>query len=209
MKSREWVYLFISTLAVGGLFTGVIGFIIKWDEYEKFFTSLNIGEIFFSFIWFVGVGCTFSAISQAGFFAYLTIHRFGLGLFKSVSLWNLIQVGLIVFALFDLVYFRYSSFAKEGDSILPYIGVMLFLLIISLMVAYIKRKQTNKETFVPALFFMVVATLIEWWPVLKINEPDWFYLMLLPLLICNAYQMLILHKLVEKSMVTSGIAKKG
>ena len=36
---------------------------------------------------------------------------------------------------------------------------------------------------------MVCATIIEWVPVLRTNEQDWFYLMLFPLLVCNAYQL--------------------
>ena len=67
-----------------------------------------------------------------GFFAYLTVHRFGLGIFKSVSLWNAVQVVLILFVLFDLVYLRYDNFAKQGESSFPYIGLAALLLIISL-----------------------------------------------------------------------------
>ncbi|MED4869618.1 KinB-signaling pathway activation protein, partial [Geobacillus stearothermophilus] len=131
--------------------------------------------------------------SQAGFFAYLTVHRFGLGMFR--SLWNAVQLVLIIFVLFDLVYFRYMVFADKGDSIIPYVLTALFILAVGLAVAYIKSAQTNKGAFVPALFFMVVVTVIEWFPVLRINDRDWLYLMLIPLLVCNAYQLLILHKL--------------
>jgi hypothetical protein len=34
-----------------------------------------------------------------------------------------------------------------------------------------------------------------------VNEEGWVYLMLISLLICNAYQLLILHKLNEKSTI--------
>jgi KinB signaling pathway activation protein len=73
-------------------------------------------------------------------------------------------------------------------------------LIAGLVTAFIKAKQTNKEAFIPALFFMVVVTVIEWVPVLRVNEHSWLYLMLFPLLICNAYQVLVLHKLNQKSI---------
>ena len=86
-------------------------------------------------------------------------------------------------------------FADKGDSIIPYVLTALFILAVGLAVAYIKSAQTNKGAFVPALFFMVVVTVIEWFPVLRINDRDWLYLMLIPLLVCNAYQLLILHKL--------------
>lgn len=137
----------------------------------------------------------------------MTVHRFGLGIFK--GLWNPIQIVLILFALFDLVYFRYKAFAGAGDSMLPYVGVAAFLLIVALVVAAIKTKQTNQHAFIPAVFFMVVVTAIEWVPVLRVNEESWLYLMLIPLLVCNTYQLLILHKLNEDSQKQrSHIAKK-
>lgn len=199
MTSRNWVKLFISTLLVGGFTTGVVGFIVRWNEFESIFASFDILEILSVLFWLVGVGLIFSIVSQMGFFAYLTVHRFGLGIFKSHSLWNSIQVILILFTLFDLVYFRYKAFADEGDSLLPYLGFALFLSIAGLAVAAIKAKQTNRHAFIPAVFFMVVVTAIEWVPVLRVNEESWLYLMLFPLLACNTYQLLILHKLNEDS----------
>ncbi|MBN8203930.1 MULTISPECIES: KinB-signaling pathway activation protein [Bacillaceae] len=207
MTSRNWVKLFISTLLVGGLTTGVVGFIVRWDEFAPIFTDFDFLEILSVFFWLIGVGLIFSIISQMGFFAYLTVHRFGLGIFK--GLWNPIQIVLILFTLFDLVYFRYKAFAGEGDSMLPYIGLAAFLLIVALVVAAIKARQTNQHAFIPAVFFMVVVTAIEWVPVLRVNEESWLYLMLFPLLVCNTYQLLILHKLNKDSQKQrSNIAQK-
>ncbi|WNS75647.1 KinB-signaling pathway activation protein [Bacillus sp. DTU_2020_1000418_1_SI_GHA_SEK_038] len=201
MTSRNWVKLFLSTLLVGGLTTGVVGFIVRWKEFESIFVPFDFLEVLSVLLWLIGVGLIFSILSQMGFFAYLTIHRFGLGIFKSRSLWNAVQVFLIFFVLFDLVYFRYTAFAKEGESIMPYIGIALFLLAVAIFVAFIKVKQTNKDAFIPAVFFMVVVTTIEWVPVLRVNEQSWVFLMIFPLLVCNAYQLLILHKLNEKSQI--------
>jgi KinB signaling pathway activation protein len=195
VNSRKWVRLFLTTLIIGGITTGITGFAVRWSEYKELFLEMNLGEIFAVLLWLIGVGFIFSIISQMGFFAYLTVHRFGLGIFRSVSLWNSVQLVLIAFVLFDLIYFRYQIFAKEGESIVSYVLIALFIFLFGLVVAYIKRSQTNKEAFVPALFFMVVVTIIEWFPVLRINQEDWLYLMLFPLLVCNAYQLLILHKL--------------
>ena len=73
---------------------------------------------------------------------------------------------------------------------------LLFLFyLFGVITAWQKAKQTNKDAFVPALFFMIVITVIEWMPTLRVNEKSWLYLMLIPLLVCNAYQLLILHKL--------------
>ena len=73
------------------------------------------------------------------------------------------------------------------------------LLIVGILVAYFKTRQTNQGTFIPTIFFMTVLTIIEWVPALRINDPNWVYLMLVPLLICNTYQLLILHFFIEKS----------
>jgi KinB signaling pathway activation protein len=199
VNSRNLVKLFLSTLLIGGITTGVAGFVIRWDEFSPYFIHFDLLEILSVLIWLLGVGFIFSLLSQMGFFAYLTIHRFGLGIFCGVKLWNMVQLVLIGFVLFDLVYFRYLFFAEKGESVIPYIAIALFIFIFGLIIAWQKAKQTNKEAFVPALFFMVVITVIEWMPVLRVNEKSWLYLMLIPLLVCNAYQLLVLHKLNERS----------
>lgn len=196
---RNWIRLFSTTLAIGGITTVIVGFIVRWNEFFPYFTAMKIPEILLIAVWFMGMGFLFSVVSQMGFFAYLTVHRFGLGFFRSASLWNAAQVVLTLFILFDLVYLRYVNFAKKGDSLLPYIGLAVFLVVFGLAVAWIKARQTNKFAFIPAFFFMIFATIIEWVPVLKTNDTGWLYLMLFALLFCNSYQILILHKLNAKS----------
>ncbi|MGE7604771.1 KinB-signaling pathway activation protein [Peribacillus sp. NPDC097675] len=198
MNSRNLVRLFMTTLLIGGVTGGVVGFIARWSEFEPYFTSFEIKAILSTFVWLFGVGLIFSVISQAGFFAYLTIHRFGLGIFKSVSLWNAVQVVLIVFVLFDLVYLRFLTFGS-GEGIGSYILLALVVLVIGMVTAYFKMRQTNKQAFIPALFFMVVVTVLEWIPVLYTNDDGWLYFMLFPLLVCNAYQLMILNNLINRS----------
>lgn len=197
MTSRNWVHLFLTTLVVGAVTTALVGFIVRWSEFQQLLSDFNILEFLSILVWLMGVGLIFSIVSQMGFFAYLTVHRFGLGIFK--SLWNPVQVLLIAFVLFDLVYLRFNAFAESGESIMPYIGLAVIVLVAGLIVAFMKVKQTNKEALIPALFFMIVVTVIEWVPVLRVNEHSWLYLMLFPLLACNAYQLLVLHKLNQKS----------
>ncbi|KAA9011001.1 KinB-signaling pathway activation protein [Niallia endozanthoxylica] len=199
MTSRNVVKLFFSTLLIGALVTGITGFIIRWDEFASYFLNFNILKIIFTFFWLCGVGLIFSLVSQVSFFAYLTVHRFGLGIFKSASLWNGVQIVFILFALYDLVYFRYKSYAEPGEGILPYLAPAVMILVVGLVVAYFKVKQTNKSAFIPAVFFMVVATILEWVPIIRLNDYNWLYLMVFPLIVCNAYQLLILHKLNEDS----------
>lgn len=195
MTSRNWVRLFFSTLIVGGITTAIVGFIVRWSQFHTYFTEFKVADILSALIWLIVMGFLFSVISQMGFFAYLTIHRFGLGIFKSVSLWNSVQIVLIIFALFDLVYLRYESFAKPGSPVFPYVGQAALILVLGFVTAWFKMKQTNQRAFIPALFFMIVATLIEWVPALRVKESTLFYPMMFTLLACNAYQLFILHTL--------------
>ena len=216
VTSRNLVKLFMNTLFVGGLTTAIVGFIVRWNEFQPYFTEFKLLDILSTLIWLIVMGFLFSVISQMGFFAYLTVHRFGLGIFKSVSLWNAVQIVLILFGLFDLVYLRYENFAGPDDSVLPYFVPAILLLVVGLIVAWYKTKQTSRDAFIPAIFFMVVVTLVEWVPVLRVNEQSWLYLMMCALMACNAYQLLILHKLnlqseqerQKRASQSSGIAKK-
>ena len=199
MNSRKWVRLFLTTLFLGGISTVIIGFVLEWDKYAKFFQNFDGKEILAVSFWLMGVGFIFSVISQMGFFAYLTIHRFGLRMFRSSSLWNIVQLFFIAFVLFDFVYLRSVLIANGEVSLGNNILVAGVLFMFGAIVAYIKSKETNKKAFVPALFFMVVVTILEWVPALRINDTDWLYLMVIPLLLCNAYQLLILHRLIGKT----------
>ncbi|ARJ19934.1 KINB signaling pathway activation protein [Bacillus mycoides] len=196
MNSRKWVRLFFTTLFLGGISTVFVGFVLEWDKYAKFFQNFDGKEILAISFWLMGVGFIFSVISQMGFFAYLTIHRFGLGMFRSSSLWNTVQLFFIAFVLFDFVYLRSVLVANGEVSLGNNILVAGMLFVFGAIVAYIKSKETNKKAFVPGLFFMVVVTILEWVPALRINDTDWLYLMVIPLLLCNSYQLLVLHRLI-------------
>ncbi|MED0981827.1 KinB signaling pathway activation protein KbaA [Bacillus paramycoides] len=199
MNSRKWVRLFLTTLFLGGISTVFIGFVLEWDKYAKFFQNFDGKEILAISFWLMGIGFIFSVISQMGFFAYLTIHRFGLGMFRSSSLWNAVQLFFIAFVLFDFVYLRSVLIANGEVSLGNNILVAGMLFVFGAIVAYVKSKETNKKAFVPALFFMVVVTILEWVPALRINDTDWLYLMVIPLLLCNAYQLLVLHRLIGQT----------
>jgi KinB signaling pathway activation protein len=199
VTSRNWVKLFLRTLGIGGLTTAIVGFIVRWSEFQPYFVEVKIFDIFSTFIWLVGMGFLFSLVSQLGFFAYLTVHRFGLGIFKSASLWNAVQVVLILFGLYDLIDWRYEKFAHHGDSLIPYMIPALILMIAALITAWLKVRETNGQAFIPALFVMIVVTLVEWAPAIKVSDRNWFYLMFFALMACNAYQLLVLHKLNAQS----------
>lgn len=202
MKARKWVFLFWTTLVIGAISGTITGFVLDWDTE----TGMGAKEFLITFIWLFGVSAMFSVVSQMGFFAYLSLHRIGLGLFR--SWWNPVQVIIIALILFDLVYFRYQFFAEQGDSVWPYLAVSLFLFIASLLVAYIKQKETTKAAFVPALFFMIVGTTLEWFPALYINDPKWLWVYFVPLFTSNVWQLLILHRLLDPKIIEESNKKQ-
>lgn len=191
VNTRKVVFLFNSTLAIGIFFGFLIGFFLDFQVHINDISNLRFGGIAMIAI----TAGIWTVIAQMGFFAYLTIHRFGLGIFKTVSLWNKVQVVLIAFALFDLMFFRYILFAEEGETIFGYAVMPLLLLMYGLIVAFIKSKDTNQSAFIPTLFFMVVVTMIEWIPALSENDFTFLLNAIVPLLVANTWQILVLHRL--------------
>lgn len=194
LNTRKLVYLFFSTLLIGSASGALVGVLL---DVETYFSG-GILNFFFGLLWMLGMSAAISLVAQMGYFAYLTLQRFALGLFKSVKLWNRVQIVLILFVLFDLIYLRYVSFASEEETLLGYTVMPVLLLVYSAVVAYQKQRETNRETFIPAVFFMFVVTTIEWVPALTVdivNDTKWLWIYVTPLLAANTWQLLILHRL--------------
>lgn len=193
--------MFFSTLLIGALSGAVVGIVIDPSTY------FNGGFLNFLFglIWILGISAAISLVAQMGFFAYLTLHRFALSLFKTTKLWNRVQTVLIVFVFFDLVYFRYIAFAEGTETIFNYMVMPVIFLALAGVVAYRKKVETNNQAFIPAFFFMFVVTTIEWLPALTVgtvNESKWFWIYITPLFVSNAWQLLLLHRLTKDSRST-------
>lgn len=195
MNIRKLIKFLWNTFIIGGVSGLLISFIIRWDTYAMYLNPVDWMEIIGLLIFFVGLGLTFSVISMTGYFAYLFIHRFALTLFRSY--WSIIQIGLIAFILFDLVYFPYRGSDGEIGILWLILGAALFLLY-SWIVASIKRKETNQSAFIPTLFFMIVMTTLEWTPALIAEGTDYVWLMIAPLLVCNTYQIIGMHRIANR-----------
>lgn len=205
MNSRKVVGLFFKTLFIGGFVSLIASFFVNSAEYMAILKPFDVVELFGLIIWYLLYGLLFSIISQAGFFAYLFINRFGIGLFKRY--WPTLQISLIVFVIFDLVYFPY----KGDNDIALYLFILMAVAIFAygFVIAKIKAKETHQRAFVPALFFMVVITTIEWIPGLMTGEVNYALLMILSLLACNTYQLLMLHRLSGTIAGGKPISNKG
>lgn len=186
MNSRKIVQMFFNTLWIGGLVGLLASFIIERKEYMKVLSPFDGMELLGVFLYFLGFALVFTVVGQTGFFAYLFIHRYGQSFFR--SFWSTVQILLIIFVLFDIVYFT-----SKDMSLLFRVGLAAVIFVYGLLIAWIKARQTNKSAFVPALFVMVVILALELSLVLRAGDLHFILLMLVTLFAANTYQLLILH----------------
>ncbi|MFC5601994.1 KinB-signaling pathway activation protein [Sporosarcina koreensis] len=197
MTIRNWVKFFFTALIIGGVVTGILGLIVRWEFFSQYLAAGEYLEFLGALLWMIFLGFTMSVVAQMGFFAYLTVHQFGVNLFKTLTLWNWVQLLIIAVVIFDLVFFRFKLTAGETGRTILYLTLLFSLLAVSVVTAYLKAKWTKKHTLISALFFMIVITTLEWLPALMVrsgNIDSWVTILLFPLLAVNAYQLLMLPK---------------
>jgi KinB signaling pathway activation protein len=186
------VHFFFTTLIIGGVTGLITSFFVKAEAYRSNLNPFDFMELLGLVVFFLGIGFVFSMVSQTGFFAYLFVNRFGLSIFRSY--WPTVQIVLVAFVVFDLIYFPYK--ATEGTvSLFWYIIMSFAILAYGWFISEVKAQETNRSAFAPALFLMVVMTTLEWVPGLQAKGTDYAWLMIIPLLACNTYQLLALHRL--------------
>ena len=198
MTIRNWVKFAFWALLIGGVINAVASLIIRWDFYQPYIVNGEIIEFLAAFIWMAFLGFTMSVIAQAGFFAYLTIHQVGVNVFKSLTLWNWVQIVLIIVVLVDIILFRFIPAAETMKDWLVYIVLLICLIGGAIMTAMKKVKMTAKpHVLISTIFFMIVVTSLEWIIALmgrQENIDTYVTLLLFPLLAVNAYQILMLPK---------------
>jgi KinB signaling pathway activation protein len=195
---RNWVKFAFWALLIGGGVTAVASLFIRWNFYKPFIMNGEIGEFLAAFVWMGVLGFTMSMIAQAGFFAYLTLHQIGVNVFKSLTLWNWVQVLIIFIVLIDLIIFRFSPGADSAKDWAIYIGLLLILVGGAIATAVKKVQLTGKpHILIPTIFFMIVVTSLEWIIALmgrQENIDTYVTLLLFPLVAVNAFQILMLPK---------------
>lgn len=202
MTIRNWVKFFFNALLIGGIVTAVMGLIVRWEFFSQYLADGEIWQFIMALLWMVFLGFTMSVVAQMGFFAYLTIHQFGVNMFKTLTLWNWVQLLIITVVLFDLIFFRFRLTSDDTGRTLLYLALLASLVGVSAITAYFKAKWTKKHTLISALFFMIVVTTLEWLPALMVrsgNIDEWVTILLFPLLAVNAYQLLLLPKYNKQS----------
>lgn len=197
MTIRNWFKFFFNALWIGGLVTGIAGLIVRWSFFSELLQGGEIWQFLGALLWMVFLGFTMSVVAQMGFFAYLTVHQFGVNIFKTLTLWNWVQLLIIIVVLFDLIFFRFRLTAEDTERSLLYLFLLGTLMVVSAITAYLKAQWTKKHTLISALFFMIVITTLEWLPALMVREGNidtWVTILLFPLLAVNAYQILALPR---------------
>ena len=205
MTIRNWVKFAFWAMLIGGGVNAVASLFIRWDFYKPFLSNGEIGEFLAAFVWMIILGITMSVIAQAGFFAYLTIHQVGVNLFKSLTLWNWVQVLVILIVLVDIIVFRFIPEADGTRDWLIYSGLLFVLIGCAVATAQKKVQMTNKpHILIPTMFFMIVVTSLEWIIALMgrtENIDTYVTLLLFPILAVNAYQILMLPKYNKQSEI--------
>lgn len=193
MNLRKWFFLFWTALLIGAAGSLVTGLIMMLVNGER--TNGIIDFLLYLLILF-GSGVMISVYSQMGFFAYLILNYMGKGVFPKRG-WQIVQLVLTVLALLDVMFLR--LFVGGGRERLSDIVLGIIILAAAIVTAYVKVKKTHISAMIPTLFFMIAVTVVETIGVLRIDVNAATTFIVVPLLACNAYQMLILHKLVDGS----------
>ncbi len=195
MNLRKFGWLFWTTLVVGGIGGILSGFLLGGKE----LTNGTLGNFFVGTFMNLLVGLTISVVAQMGLFAYMTLNFLALSFFKSTSLWKNVQIFLVLFAFFDMVYLRYNTLSR-GESIWPYMIEPIALLFVAVITAYAKVNATNRTAFIPTIFFIFVFTAVEWIPGLGKDNAGSIIFMIVPLLFSNVWQVMNLHRVTEKRL---------
>lgn len=192
MTLRKWFHLFWTTLVLGVIVSTGIGLILQFSDKE--FSVMGLSAVGFNLVNMILGGATISVLSQMGFFAYLIVRFIAVGIIRSKTVWDLLQLACVIVVIFDLVYLRKTNF-DSSESLIGYFVLPAIVLVISLGVSYWKVRLTNKNAFIPTLFFMSAVTILEAVPALKLDNSASSLFMLAPLFVCNAWQILTLHKI--------------
>jgi len=170
----------------------IIGMILQANDQQ--FSLVGGKELSFSAATMLLGGATISVLSQMGFFAYLIIRFIAMGMIRSKWVWDTLQIIAVLITMFDLIYLRRTG---TEDSWLSYMILPLVMLVVAVGTALWKVKLTNRSGFIPTLFFMTAVTAIEAVPALRINSAASTMFMMVPLLASNAWQILILSKVLK------------
>jgi KinB signaling pathway activation protein len=191
MTLKKLFFWIGTTLLLGAVLAVLVSYVIGW------ITGVSLGSLPEVLL----TGLTFAAVAELGFFSYLVFNWLARGLFRNQQLFVVVQILLIVILLGNLIYLNVNKFT--GTQLWKHLVIPVVIMLISILVASWKAKQSTSQAFIPTFFFLTVATTLESIPSLnsKAGELPFPFVLftVLILLICNVYQILQLSWLVTRS----------
>lgn len=185
MTLKRLLFWFWSTLLLGAVASLLLGMILQ----------SMLGQ--FHWLDLLLLGLTFSSVSILGFFCYLVFQWLARGLIRTSRNFRILLFLLLLSAIGYLAFIFHRQFAEKWWAY----SILFLMLALSLVVSWLKVRWTNPSAFIPTLFFMVVVTTFESIPSINSKEGqlpiESVFFTILILLICNAWQILQLHRLTE------------
>lgn len=192
LSIKKWFHLFWTTLLIGAGGAVIAGLALQFVNGKIEFKS--VGDFFLYPLILLGYGMLVSVYSQLGFFAYLILNYMGNGVFPQ-KVWKYIQLVLSVLALLELIFLR--TVVGGERNVMSDLILGIVILLVAIIVSYFKVKSTNISALIPTLFFMTAISIVEVIGVLRIGVDSATVFIVVPLIACNAFQILMLHRILK------------
>lgn len=192
LSIKKWFHLFWTTLLIGAGGAVIAGLALQFVNGRIDFKS--VGDFFLYPLILLGYGMLVSVYSQLGFFAYLILNYMGNGVFPQ-KVWKYIQLVLSVLALLELIFLR--TVVGGERNVMSDLILGIVILLAAIIVSYFKVKSTNISALIPTLFFMTAISIVEVIGVLRIGVDSATVFIVVPLIACNAFQILMLHRILK------------
>lgn len=190
MTLKKLFYWFWSTLVLGGVTAVILAFVLEAMVGERMFGDLTQQLL---------LSLTLAAVAELGFFAYLVFNFLAKGLIRNQRGYHVTMLVLMIIVIGNLAYLNMAKFS--GESLWLHLLIPFIILLTALIVAKLKEKWTNSSAYIPTLFFIVVATILEAIPTINSKAGEIPLLIIFHsvavLLVCNSYQILQLHRWIE------------
>ncbi|TJY38834.1 hypothetical protein E5161_19420 [Cohnella pontilimi] len=196
MTLKKWMKLFGATILIGGAAALLTGMLMKVVD-PKFEGGDWLG-------WIVS-GLLFGAIAHTGFFSYLMLNYIARSIFKRPYSWVALQGFIALFVIAEIAYWTYDSVYPAAT----FWALPLSLLAASLVVAWRKSAETTSASWIPTLFFMIAATTLEAIPAFQTQSLPSLVMLIVPLFLCNTYQIMQLHRILGGKVQVSAGVKTG
>jgi hypothetical protein len=200
LSLRKWMKLFGMTILIGAIVTVVGSVCIQL--FNPDFRNVEASGWLSYVLMMALIGMTFGAFAHMGFFAYMMLNYIARSIFKRPYYWVAIQGFVALFVLIEIGYWTYdSNFPAMTFWVVP-----LALLAGSAVVAWFKVSQTSGGAWIPTIFFMVAITVLESIPAFRTGDISSLLYQLIPLFICNGYQIMQLHKILGQRAEAQPVA---